>query len=92
MHVTSAGVIQLQKDTKSEYGHLYLAGTKIVKGHYLNYEKRTREGMLYKKSKDEAIVPQECILYYGIGLKLKQTDIYVFEKEDHEDIMCTLAL
>ena len=50
LQVTSAGVIPLQKDTKSEYGHLYLAGTKIVKGHYLNYKKNTREGMLYKKA------------------------------------------
>ena len=44
LQVTSDGVIPLQKDTKSEYGHLYLAGTKIVKGHYLNYERKSKGG------------------------------------------------
>ena len=62
-----------------------------MKGNYLNYERDTRGGMLHKKSTEEAIVPQASVLYYGIDLRRKK-DFYVLDKEDHEDIMCTIAL
>ena len=48
LHVTSEGVYELEHDTKSQYGHTYLAGTKVLPGHFLNYQKTTR-GYLYKK-------------------------------------------
>ena len=88
-------MVHLEKNTQSDYGHMY-SGTKskVVKGHYLNYEKTTREGLLYKKGREEAIIPQECVLYCGICLQQskKQTDIYELQKENHEDIMCTIGL
>ena len=36
LHVTSSGVYELEEDTRSQYGHTYLAGTKVLKGHFLN--------------------------------------------------------
>ena len=63
LHVTSSGVYELEEDTRSQYGHTYLAGTKVLKGHFLNYQKTTREGHLYKEdTKTEAIIPQECVV------------------------------
>ena len=92
LQVISDGVTSLQEDTTSEYGHTYLKGTKLIRGHYLNYQKTTREGLLYKKSQDEAIVPSECILYCGIDLQIKKNELFLLDKEDHEDIMCSIAL
>lgn len=95
LRVTSEGVYELENDTKSQYGHMYLAGSKVVEGHFLNYEKSTREGNLYKEDAQTiAIVPQECILYYGIDLTAskKHNNFWVLQNEDHEDILCTIAL
>ena len=95
LHVTSDGVYELEKDTTSQYGHTYLAGTKVVKGHFLNYQKTTREGHLYKQDpKTEAIVPQECVLYYGIDIQssTKKPDLHVLQNVDHEDILLNIAL
>ena len=67
---TSSGVYELEEDTRSQYGHTYLAGTKVLKGHFRNYQKTTREGHLYKEdTKTEAIIPQECVVYYGIDIQ-----------------------
>ena len=35
LQVISDGVTSLQEDTTSEYGHTYLKGTKVIRGHYL---------------------------------------------------------
>ena len=75
---------------------IYLTGTKVVKGHFLNYQKTTREGHLYKEDlKTEAIVPQECVLYYCIDNQVqpstKKTDMYVLHNVDHEDILLNIA-
>lgn len=73
--------------------HDYLAGTKVIIGHYLNYQKSTRDGLLHKKIQEEAIVPSECILYCGIDLQTKKDDLFLLAKEDHdEDIICSIAL
>ena len=31
LHVISDGVVPLEQNTQSDYGHMYLAGTKVVK-------------------------------------------------------------
>ena len=69
LHVTSSGVYELEEDTRSQYGHTYLAGTKVLKGHFLNYQKTTREGHSYKEdtktgyhSTAECVV--QCILWH----------------------------
>ena len=61
----------------------HLASTIVLKGHFLlpKLQKTTREGHLqnvYKEdTKTEAIIPQECIVYYGIDLVQKsQTFMY----------------
>ena len=70
LHVTSSCVYELEEDTRSQCGHTYLAGTKVFKGHFLNYQKTIREGYLYKEdTKTEAIIPQECVVYYGIDIQ-----------------------
>ena len=95
-HVTSSGVYELEEDTRSQYGHTYLAGTKVLKGHFLNYQKTTREGHLYKEdTKTEAIIPQECVVY-GIDIQptcsSKKPDLHVLQNVDHEDILLNIAL
>ena len=94
---TSSGVhvYELEEDTRSQYGHTYLAGTKVLKGHFLNYQKTTREGHLYKEdTKTEAIIPQECVVYYGIDNQpsSKKPGVQVLQNVDHEDILLNITL
>ena len=35
LHVTSSGVYELEEDTRSQYRHIYLAGTKVLKDIFL---------------------------------------------------------
>ena len=95
LHVPSSGVYELEEDTRSQYGHTYLAGTKVLKGHFLNYQNTTREGHLYKEdTKTEAIIPKECVVYYGIDIQpsSKKPDLHVLQNVNHEDILLNIAL
>ena len=48
LHVTSSGVglYELEVDTRSQYGHTYLADTKVLKGHFLNYQDYKRRAFI----------------------------------------------
>ena len=61
----SSGVYELEEDTRSQYGHTCLAGTKVLKGHFLNYRKTTREGHFYytRKTLKQRLSFHRSVLY-----------------------------
>ena len=65
LHATSDSVYEL--DTTSQYGHtyMYLAGTKVFRGHFFNYQKtKYRVEHFYKEdTKIETLVPQESVFH-----------------------------
>lgn len=89
-HVMSDGVFTLTENTLDS-GHHYQMGTKVVEGCYYNYIKSNRKGCSYKQCRSRTIIPVGCVLYVGIDLT-KEGDTFILEQQDHEDIMCSIAV
>jgi hypothetical protein len=88
---TSDGMECLE-DSVTCSGHEYHKGTHVLYGFYYQFVKSNRKGSVYKRSKgsDSIIIPFLCVIYVGIDLN-EDGDSYLLQKQDHEDIMCSIA-
>ena len=57
--VTSFGVVELDEQETSDFGHVYPRGSKVIKGHYLEYKKSTRKDLIFTRDSKAAIIPYQ---------------------------------
>ena len=91
--VTSFGVIELDEQETSDFGHMYPRGSKVIKGHYLEYKKSTRKDLIFTRDSKAAIIPYASLIYCAIDLRPgKELNQYLLSNEDHAEILCTISM
>lgn len=94
-HVTSEGVKKIEdlENAVDEFGHQdkYPQGTKVITGYYYEQYQSGNPHQYKAKTTATAIIPKDCILYFGIEL-IKSRHGFTLSKTDYADIMCAIAL
>ena len=64
LHVRSSGVYELEEDTRSQYGHTYLAGTKVLlKDIFLITKSPQEKGIYTRKTLKQRLSFHRSVLY-----------------------------
>ena len=90
-HVTSDGVASVENvSSDDEYGHEYPPGIKVICGYYYEAETSTRKSHKYKaKPQTTAIIPKDCVLYFGFESQCKNTRLEYGMVQDFGGPYCT---
>ena len=95
LHVTSDGVklIEELENTVDEFGHQnqYPHSTKVITGYYYEQHQAGNPHQYKPNTKATAIIPKDCILYFGIEL-IKSRHGFTLSNSDYTDIMCAIAM
>ena len=94
LHVISQGVITLDEDQQSDYGHMFTKGTEVIVGNFYKFQRTTRGNSTFKRDTKRALVHKDSVLYVGVVLSqdAKKPNMYTLSKTDHEDILCTVSV
>ena len=94
LHVTSPGVITLEKDQKCDFGHTFQKGSDVIVGCFYKFQRTSKGNIIFKRDKKTAIVHKDSVLYVGVELSqnAKNPNLYTLSKTDHEDILCTVSV
>lgn len=93
LFVTSEGVVELDKQETSDFGHMYPAGSKIIRGNYLEYKKSSKRDLVFVRDPRNAIIPYASLMYSAIDLRpSKEHNQFLLSNEDHAEILCSISL